>query len=71
MIPGTSVHFGGTARMHARPELGVVDAHSRVHGAGNVYVGDMSVFTTGPEKNPTLTSMALAIRAADHLVATV
>jgi choline dehydrogenase-like flavoprotein len=28
----------------------------------------MSVFTTGPEKNPTLTAMALAIRAADHLV---
>jgi choline dehydrogenase-like flavoprotein len=67
VIPGTSVHYGGTARMHHRPELGVVDAHSRIHDAPNVYVGDMSVFTTGPEKNPTLTSMALAIRAADHL----
>ncbi len=68
VVPGTSVHYGGTARMHARPELGVVDAHSKIHDVPNVYVGDMSVFTTGPEKNPTLTSMALAIRAADHLV---
>jgi choline dehydrogenase-like flavoprotein len=68
VVPGTSVHYGGTARMHRRPELGVVDGHSRVHDVPNVYVGDMSVFTTGPEKNPTLTAMALAIRAADHLV---
>ena len=28
---------------------------------------DLSAFTTGPEKNPTLTAMALSIRAADHL----
>lgn len=65
--PGSSVHLSGSARMHADPRLGVVDAHSRIHDVPNAYVGDMSVFTTGPEKNPTLTSMALAIRAADHL----
>ena len=28
---------------------------------------DASCFTTGPEKNPTLTAMAIAVRAADHL----
>jgi choline dehydrogenase-like flavoprotein len=28
---------------------------------------DSSCFTTGPEKNPTLTAMALAARAADKL----
>lgn len=65
--PGSSVHLAGSARMHADPRLGVVDGNSRIHDVPNVYVGDMSVFTTGPEKNPTLTSMALAIRSADHL----
>lgn len=67
LTPGSSVHFGGTARMHRRPEFGVVDEWNRIHDAPNVVVGDSSCFTTGPEKNPTLTSMALAARAADHL----
>ena len=30
----------------------------------NVVVVDMACFTTNPEKNPTLTAMALAARAA-------
>jgi len=66
-VPGNSVHYGGTCRMHESPQFGVVDAYSRVHGAPNVVVADSSVFTTGPEKNPVLTAMALAARAADRL----
>lgn len=66
-VPGNSVHYGGTCRMHESPEFGVVDAFSRVHGAANVVVADSSVFTTGPEKNPVLTAMALAARASDRL----
>ncbi|MEP7050022.1 MAG: FAD-dependent oxidoreductase [Pseudomonadota bacterium] len=64
---GNSNHYGGTCRMHASPRYGVVDAFSRVHGASNVVVGDSAVFTTGPEKNPVLTSMALSARGADRL----
>jgi choline dehydrogenase-like flavoprotein len=65
--PGASVHFGGTARMHARPEFGVVDGWNRVHGVPNLVVADLACFTTNPEKNPTLTAMALAARASNHL----
>jgi len=65
--PGFSFHYGGTVRMHADPVLGVVDAWNRVHDAPNVIVCDASCFTTGPEKNPTLTAMAIAARAARHL----
>jgi choline dehydrogenase-like flavoprotein len=65
--PGNSVHYGGTCRMHESPRFGVVDAFCRVHGARNVAVADSSVFTTGPEKNPVLTAMALAARASDQL----
>ncbi len=67
--PGSSVHFAGSVRMHDRPELGVVDRWNRVHGLENVLVTDMSCFTTNPEKNPTLTAMALAARAARQLAA--
>jgi choline dehydrogenase-like flavoprotein len=65
--PGTSVHYGGTVRMHANPNYGVLDAWNRVHDAHNVVVCDSACFTTGSEKNPTLTIMALAARAAARL----
>lgn len=66
-IAGNANHFGGTCRMHRSPRFGVIDAWSRVHGAPNVVVGDSAAFTTGPEKNPVLTSMALSARGADKL----
>jgi choline dehydrogenase-like flavoprotein len=69
--PGTSVHYAGTCRMHRSPQYGVVDARSRVFGAPNVIVADSAVFTTGPEKNPVLTAMALSARAAELLAADV
>lgn len=65
--PGSSVHLAGTVRMHADPEYGVVDAWNRLFDAPDVVVTDLSCFTTGPEKNPTLTAMAIAMRAADGL----
>lgn len=64
---GNSNHYGGSCRMHASAELGMLDAWSRLHAVRNVMVADSSVFTTGPEKNPVLTSMALAARGADRL----
>jgi choline dehydrogenase-like flavoprotein len=65
--PGSSVHWGGTVRMHDRPEFGVLDRWNRIYDVPNVVVCDSSCFTTGPEKNPTLTAMAIAARSADHL----
>ena len=65
--PGNSNHFGGTCRMHASPQFGMIDRWSRMHEARNVVVADSSAFTTGPEKNPVLTSMTLAARASDRL----
>lgn len=65
--PGTSVHYGGTCRMHESAKFGVVDSRCRVFGARNVVVADSAVFTTGPEKNPVLTAMALSARASQSL----
>ena len=64
---GESKHYGGTCRMHASPRYGVIDAWSRLHDVPNVVVADSAAFTTGPEKNPVLTSMVLAARAGQRL----
>lgn len=66
---GSSVHYGGTARMHELRRYGVVDAWNRLHDAPNVLVVDASCFTTCVEKNPSLTAVAISMRAAEHLAA--
>jgi len=60
-------HHIGTTRMHDDPRKGVVDADSRVHGIGNLYIAGSSVFPTSGWANPTLTIVALSLRLADHL----
>lgn len=67
LTPGQSVHYGGTVRMHQSPQYGMLDAWNRLHAVPNVIVADASAFTTGVEKNPTVTLMALADRAAARL----
>jgi choline dehydrogenase-like flavoprotein len=66
-----SVHGGyhhmGTTRMHTDPRKGVVDADCRVHGIDNLFISGPSVFPTGGYANPVLTTVALALRLADHL----
>jgi len=67
LVPGTAKHYGGAVRMHASPKFGVTDGFNRLHDISNVLVVDASSFTTGAEKNPTVTVMALAARSADRL----
>jgi choline dehydrogenase-like flavoprotein len=67
LVPGQSVHYGGTVRMHSSKVCGMLNGWNRLHAIDNVVVADASCFTTGPEKNPTLTVMALAARAAHRL----
>jgi choline dehydrogenase-like flavoprotein len=66
-VAGSSIHYGGTIRMHAAPHYGMLNAWNRLHAVANVVVADASAFTTGVEKNPTLTAMALAARASERL----
>ena len=69
MRPGGHViHETGTARMSGDPRQGVLDAHGRCWDVPNLYVVDGAAFASMPDKNPTLTIMALAWRAAEHLV---
>lgn len=69
LVPGNSVHYGGTVRMHQSRKYGMADVWNRLYDVPNVLICDAGCFTTGPEKNPTLTMMAIAARAADWLAA--
>ena len=62
-----SHHVMGTCRMGDDPTEAVVDAFGRVHGFDNLVVADSSVFVTSAGYGPTLTLVALAIRAAAAL----
>jgi choline dehydrogenase-like flavoprotein len=66
-IPGSTIHEHGTVRMGADPEHSLLDRFNRMHEVPNVYVVDGSAFPSASEKNPTLTILALAWRATDHL----
>jgi choline dehydrogenase-like flavoprotein len=61
-------HWVGTVRMGNDPKTSVVDRFGRSHDVPNLFVGDASVFPAYPEKNPTLTNIALSWRMSDHLV---
>jgi len=63
----TAAHHMGGLRMSEDKETGVVDKNLKMHGIDNLYVADTSVFRTSGNANPTLTSMALANRLAEHI----
>jgi choline dehydrogenase-like flavoprotein len=64
-------HHMGTTRMCEDERRGVVDGNCRVHGVANLYIAGSSVFPTAGYANPTLTIVALSLRLAAHLKATV
>ena len=66
-LSGFASHEVGTCRMGRDPKTSVVDPFCRAHEVRNLFVVDGSPFVTFPEKNPTLTIMALALRTSRHI----
>ena len=67
-VAPVSRHVMGTCRMGADPATSVVDPLGRFHDVENMVCADSSVFVTSTGYNPTLTIVALALRACRHLV---
>jgi choline dehydrogenase-like flavoprotein len=65
---GRIIHEVGTARMGADPRTSVVNEYCQSHDVKNVFVTDGAPLVTNPDKNPTLTIMALSWRASEHLL---
>ena len=71
-LPGTGVsggqHQAGTCRMGNDPKTSVLNAYCQTHDVKNVFVTDGAPLVTNPDKNPTLTIMALSWRASEYLI---
>ncbi|HZV51860.1 MAG TPA: GMC oxidoreductase [Candidatus Dormibacteraeota bacterium] len=68
MPAGSSLHYQGSVRMgEADDGTSVCDPHCRVWGLDNLFVGGNGVIPTPTAGNPTLSSVAHAVRAARQL----
>jgi choline dehydrogenase-like flavoprotein len=67
--PGLSSHELGTARMGNDPATSVLNSHNQSWDVPNLYLTDGSCFPSGGFQNPTLTMMALTVRACRHIAA--
>src|SRR6266480_3296098 len=65
---GKIIHEVGTARMGADPKTSVLNGFCQAHDVKNLFVTDGAPLVTNPDKNPTLTIMALAWRASEYLL---
>lgn len=67
-LPGQYVHELGGARMGVRPAVSVLSPFNQCWDAKNLFVLDGSCFVTSGWQNPSLTMMALALRASTYIV---
>jgi|HubBroStandDraft_2_1064218.scaffolds.fasta_scaffold00397_5 choline dehydrogenase-like flavoprotein len=67
-IPGLSVHETGTARMGFNSKTSVVNQYCQTHDVSNIFVTDGACWVSSGCQNPTLTMMAITVRACDYIV---
>ncbi len=65
---GFSSHEVGTVRMGKDRRTSALNSFCQSHDVKNLFVTDGSCFTTSSEKNPTLTIMALSLRASEYII---
>lgn len=65
---GAVIHEVGCARMGDDPKTSVVNKWGQAWEINNLFIMDGAVLASNPDKNPTLTIMALAMRNATYLV---
>lgn len=65
--PGYSIHELGTCRMGDDPKKSVLNKWNQSHDIKNLFVVDGSSFVTGGSQNPTMTILALSMRASEYL----
>jgi choline dehydrogenase-like flavoprotein len=66
-VPGFCIHEIGTARMGNDPKTSVVNQYCQSHDVPNIFVTDGACWVSSGCQNPTLTMMALTVRACDYI----
>jgi choline dehydrogenase-like flavoprotein len=66
---GSIIHEVGGAIMGADAATSVTNRWGQTWDVDNLFIADGAVFASNADKNPTLTIMALAWRASDHILA--
>jgi choline dehydrogenase-like flavoprotein len=66
--PGLAIHELGTARMGLDPKTSVLNSYNQSHDIPNLFVTDGASFCSTAVQNPSLTFMALTVRAVDYCV---
>ena len=64
---GEMIHEVGTVRMGHDDKDSVVNQYGQSWAVTNLFVTDGAVLVSSPDKNPTLSILALAWRSSDHL----
>jgi len=67
MRGGEIIHEVGCARMGHDPKTSVVNKWGQTWDVDNIFILDGAVLPSNPDKNPTLTIMALAMRNATYI----
>ncbi|WP_235548768.1 GMC oxidoreductase [Paenibacillus sp. Soil522] len=67
MPTGDLHHTSGTCRMGNDPSTSVTNRYGQVHGVSGLYIADNSISPSLGSENPTLTTVALSLRTADHI----
>ncbi len=65
---GVIIHELGTVRMGTNSKMSALNGYCQAHDVKNLFVTDAGCFVSNPDKNPTLTIMALSWRASDYLL---
>lgn len=66
--PGEIIHEVGAARMGDKADASVTNQFCQTWDVKNLFLMDGSVLPSNPDKNPTLTIMALAWRSCEWLM---
>jgi len=64
---GEVIHEVGTIRMGDDPRTSALNKYQQAHEVKNLFVADAAPFVSNPDKNPTLSIIALAWRMSEYL----
>jgi choline dehydrogenase-like flavoprotein len=67
-VPGFCIHELGTARVGSDSKNSVLNRYAQAWDVDNIFVTDGAAWVSSGCANPTLTMMALTVRACDYIV---